>query len=204
MDGNEQVTQLLISWREGDPQALDRLFPLVYEELRAIANRHLSREYGATTIQATVLVHETYLKLVDQRQATFENRAHFLAVAARIIRHILVDHARARNSNKRGNNFKLSLDTIPEPANPASNTRDVGLLLDLNAALDLLELKYPDKAKLVELRYFGGLTIQETAEVLQLSPATVKRDWVTAKAWLSRAMKAPPAVDAPESHPHHH
>jgi RNA polymerase sigma factor (TIGR02999 family) len=202
MDGNEQVTQLLISWREGDPQALDRLFPLVYEELRAIARRHLSRESGTNTIQATVLVHETYLKLIDQRQASFADRAHFLAVAAKIIRHILVDHARSKKATKRGYNLKISLDAIPEPAVPNPSAPDSGLLLDLDSALDQLELKFPGKAKLVELRYFGGLTVEETAEVLSLSPATIKRDWVTAKAWLSRAIKASPSADEYEQHPH--
>jgi len=184
MDGSGDVTQLLISWREGDLEALDRLIPFVYDELRLIARRQLARENGAQTIQATILVHETYLKLIDQRRATFHSRAHFLAVAAQIIRRILVDHARARKTAKRDANRNIPLDSIAEPAAPAETP-----LLELDYALEQLELKYPGKAKLVELRYFGGLTIEETAEVLNISTSTVKRDWLTAKAWLARAMK---------------
>lgn len=182
------VTQLLLSWREGDPEALDRLIPIVYDELRLIARRHLASENGAQTIQATMLVHETYLRLIDQRQATFHNRAHFLAVAARIIRRILVDHARARNASKRQGNGKLPLDSIPEPAAASANAMDAATLIDLDLALEQLDQRYPGKARLVELRYFGGLTIEETAEVMSVSPTTVKRDWLTAKAWLARTM----------------
>ena len=181
MGESGDVTELLTSWRNGDPEALERLIPVVYDELRSIARRHLAREHGAQTIQATALVHETYLKLVDQRQATFHNRAHFLAVAANIIRHILVDHARTRNALKRQPYASFPVDS-------AEPILDSETLLDLNAALDLLEQRYPGKAKLVELRYVGGLTIEETAEVLSLSSATIKRDWLTAKAWLARTM----------------
>jgi RNA polymerase sigma factor (TIGR02999 family) len=188
MSASEDVTQLLNSWRDGDPAALERLMPIVYDELRAIARRQLSRENPNLTVQATVLVHEAYLRLVDQRRASYTSRAHFLAVAANMIRRILVDHARARKTAKRSSHLKLPIDAIPEPAAP-DHSPDA-LLIDLDQALDDLEQKYPGKSRLVELRYFGGLTIEETAEVLHISPTTVKRDWLTAKAWLARAMGA--------------
>lgn len=188
MSGSEDVTQLLNSWRDGDAAALERLMPIVYDELRAIARRQLSRENPNLTVQATVLVHEAYLRLVDQRRATYTSRAHFLAVASNMIRRILVDHARARKTAKRSSHLKLPIEAIPEPASP--DTSPDALLIDLDVALDELEQKYPGKSRLVELRYFGGLTIEETAEVLHISPTTVKRDWLTAKAWLARAMGA--------------
>lgn len=182
MPSPDDTTELLLSWNAGNPAALDRLMPLVYSELRAIAQRHLGGM--DRTLQATAVVHEAYLKLVDQRRATFHNRAHFLAIAAQLIRRIVIDDARARGAQKRGANQRVEL--LDEPLAPQPPEQ----LVELDAALDTLEQKHPGKGKLVELRYFGGLTIEETAEVLGISPATVKRDWITAKAWLARSMGA--------------
>ncbi len=194
MPGPDEITQLLDAWRLGDSAAFHRLFPLVYDEMRLIARRQMAREARNHTLQATALVHEAYMKLVDQRHANFAGRAHFLAIASQTIRRILVDHVRARNAEKRDAAITVSLHGIGEPGSPAA--AEPIDLLQIDAALDALDRKHPGKARLVELRYFGGLTIEETAGVLGLSTATVKRDWLTAKAWLLRAL-APGRIPSP-------
>ncbi len=176
----EGVTELLIDWGQGDKGALDRLMPLVYEELRRLARHHLSLEEPGHTLQSTALVHEAYLKLVDQDRIQWRNRAQFFAVAAQLIRRILVDHARRRHADKRGGGAqKLSLDeTIATPQH-----KDVDLVA-LDDALNDLSRLDSQQAQVIELRFFAGMTIAESAEVLGISPATVHRDWITAKAWL--------------------
>ena len=188
MQSSEDLTFLLNSWRDGDREALGRLMATVYDELRSIAHRQIARESGDQTVQATALVHEAYLKLVDQRQVHFENRSHFFAVAAKIIRRILIDRARLRLTAKRGANLNFSIEVFPQIQSPQLNAIDPATLLDLDLALDKLELRFPEIAKLVELRFFAGLTIEETAEILNLSASTVKRDWITAKALLARSI----------------
>ena len=174
------VTGLLVDWSNGDRGALDRLMPLVYDELRHIARRHLRAEDPAHTLQSTALVHEAYLKLVDQRRVQWQNRAHFFAVAARMIRRILLDHARRRHAAKRGGPAtRLTLDE----GLLAPECRDVDVVARDEGLTALAELD-PQQARVVELRFFAGLTIAEAAEALGISSATVRRDWVTAKAWL--------------------
>lgn len=174
------VTALLIDWNQGDQSALDRLMPVVYDELRRLAARCMAREGPGHTLQSTAVVNEAYLKLIDQQRVHWQNRAQFFAVAAQMIRRILVDHARVANAAKRGGLArKLSLDEgigVPE-------TRDLDLIA-LDDALGSLAQFDPQQSRVIELRFFAGLTIEETAEALGISPATVKRDWVTAKAWL--------------------
>jgi RNA polymerase sigma factor (TIGR02999 family) len=174
------VTQLLIEWRRGDKQALDRLVPLVYQELRLIAGRFLRQERTPQTLQCTALVHEAYLRLMDQTRTDWQSRAHFFGVAATIIRNILVDHARARHAAKRGGPAPLlSLDeAIAVPQN-----RDMELIAVDDALLSLSRFD-PQQARIVELRFFGGLSIEEAAEVMGISQSTVKRDWALAKAWI--------------------
>jgi RNA polymerase sigma factor (TIGR02999 family) len=180
------MAELLAAWSGGDRTALDRLLPLVYGELRRVAARRLARERPGHTLQPTALVHEAYLKLVDQRSARWESRTQFFGVAAELMRRILVDHARARAASKRGaGKTLLSLDAAGEPAGPSGPNAD---LLTLDAALQRLALLDERQGRIVELRYFGGLSIDETALVLQLSPATVKRGWTMARAWLFREL----------------
>ncbi len=179
-----EVTRLLLEWKGGDAAALDRLLPLVYAELRRIAARHLRHERPGHTLQPTALVHEAYLRLVSAPELEWQDRAHFFGVAARLMRQILVDHARARQRAKRGGEVrKVSLDEAPE----ARVTADVDLLA-LDEALGRLADLDPQQSRVVELRYFGGLTTEETAEVVGVSPATVKREWTLAKAWLRREL----------------
>jgi len=187
------VTGLLIEWGNGDRGALDRLMPLVYEELRGIARRHLHLEGHPHTLQSTALVHEAYLRLIDQNRVQWKDRAHFFAVSARLIRRILIDHARRRHAEKRGG-AAPSL-TVENVGLPAPKILDV---IALDQALDSLAELDATQAQVVELRFFAGLTIPETAEVLQISTATVERDWITAKAWLFDRLNhadrpAPPA-----------
>jgi RNA polymerase sigma factor (TIGR02999 family) len=180
----DSVTHLLLRWGDGDRAALDALTPLVYDELRRLAGRHLRRERSDHTLQSTALVHEAYLKLVDQKNVRWQNRAQFFGLAAEMIRRILVDHARARQAAKRGGGaFKLTLDEALD----ASEPKDLDLVR-LDDVLQGLAKIDPQQGRIVELRYFAGLTIEETAEVLNISPATVKRDWMVAKAWLKREM----------------
>lgn len=179
------VTELLIQWRKGDQQALNQLMPLVYDELRKLASRYLRRERPGHTLQTTALVHEAYLKLVDQRDANWENRLQFFAVAARLMRRILVDYARGRCASKRGGDvYKLSLDEALVP----SEEKD-GELLALDEALDRLAAIDSQQSRVVELRVFAGLTLEETAEALNISPRTVRREWTMAKAWLHRQIR---------------
>jgi RNA polymerase sigma factor (TIGR02999 family) len=177
------VTALLRAWRGGDEEAWGQLVPLVYDELRRVARRQLRRERGEHTLQPTALVHEAFLRLVDQK-VTWQNRAHFFGVAAQLMRRILVDHARQRHAAKRGGGAALvALDS----ANALAPEREVDLLA-LDGVLEQLTSLDPQQGRIVELRFFGGLTVEETAEALGISPATVKRDWSLAKAWLYRAL----------------
>jgi RNA polymerase sigma factor (TIGR02999 family) len=180
--GSHQITELLQKWREGDPEALNSLMPLVYDELRRVARRYLQQERREHTLEATALVHEAYLRLVDA-PAPFQNRQHFYAIAAQLMRQILVDHARSRSAAKRKYGYKLTVDQslgLPQPANVD--------LLALDDALTQLARLSSRQARIVELRFFGGLSIEETAEVLGVSSATVERDWTHARAWLYREM----------------
>jgi RNA polymerase sigma factor (TIGR02999 family) len=185
------VTELLIDWGRGDPSALDRLMPLVYAELHQVARHQLRYEDQGHTLQATALVHETYLRLVNQERVEWRNRAQFFAISAQLIRRILVDHARARHSAKRGGDAKrILLDATV--AAPGFDTVDI-LALDL--ALEGLAQLDAQQERIVELRFFTGLNIEETAAALDISVATVSRDWVTAKAWLFRRLQGPAAVE---------
>jgi RNA polymerase sigma factor (TIGR02999 family) len=178
------VTALLGEWSSGDRTALDRLLPLVHAELRRVAARQLRRERSDHTLQPTALVNEAYIRLVGQREVAWQNRAHFFGVAAQIMRRILVDHARRHAASKRGDGVRcVSIDQAGDVA--ASDETPV---LALNDALDRLETVDPDLARIVELRAFGGLTIDQAAHVLSVSPSTAKRDWRTAKAWLNREL----------------
>jgi RNA polymerase sigma factor (TIGR02999 family) len=179
------VTQLLLAWRGGDESALEKLTPIVYEELHRIARRCMAGERGEHSLQATALVNEAYLRLVDTRRVRWQGRSHFYAIAARLMRRILVDHARSRDARKRGGDARrVSLDETalvsPEP--------EVDLV-DLDAALRKLAAQDPRKERVVELRFFAGLDVQETAEVLEVSPDTVMRDWRLARAWLARELE---------------
>jgi RNA polymerase sigma factor (TIGR02999 family) len=180
------VTQLLVQWQGGDRKSLDRLIPLVYKELRLIAQRFLRQEKPGHTLQSTALVHEAYLRLVDQSRTNWQNRAHFFGVAATIIRNILVDHARARQASKRGGAMlTLSLDE----AVALPRKRDLELIAVDDALLSLSSFD-PQQSRIVELRFFGGLTIEETSEVLGISESTVKRDWILAKTWIVRTLSS--------------
>jgi len=181
---SRDITALLGAWSRGNSSALNQLLPLVYAELRRIAGRQLRSERVNHTLQPTALVHEVYLRLVDQRKVDWQNRAHFFGVAAQVMRRILVDHARRHSASKRGEGVRcVSIDEAKEVA--ASNEIPI---LALDHALARLEEVDPDLAKIVELRAFGGLTIEEAAHVLNVSPSTAKRDWRTAKAWLNREL----------------
>ena len=184
---SQPVTELLVKWRSGDQDALHALLPLVYKELRDIAHRQLRRERSGHTLQSTALVHEAYLRLMDQGAPETQNRAHFVAVAARLMRQILIDYARSRGAQKRGANLRVELEQGDDPA--AMSPKQGADIIALDDALTNLSDRDEQQAQIVEMRYFGGLTIEETAEVLKISPATVKRDWNMAKAWLSREMR---------------
>jgi RNA polymerase sigma-70 factor (ECF subfamily) len=182
-----RVTLLLRKWQEGDRDALDRLIPLVYDELKVIASRHMAHEWRKGTLQTTGLVNEAYMKLVDQRDVGWQNRAHFFAIAAQIMRRILLDDVRRRLRTKRGGDaVQVPVDGIAVAA-PEPDIDPVDVIA-VDAALRHLEQFDPDQAKLVELRFFGGLTVEEAAAVLGVSPTTVKREWAVAKAWLYRAL----------------
>jgi RNA polymerase sigma-70 factor (ECF subfamily) len=182
-----QITQLLHAWQAGDREALDQLMPLVYNELHVIAARHLAHEHRQGTLQATALVNEVYIKLVDQSRADWQNRAHFFAIAARLMRRILIDDARRRLREKHGGGLTQVAVEDADVAVPASAV-DVIDVLQLDRALQELEQLDPEQARIVELRFFGGLTVEETAVVAGTSPATVKREWAMAKGWLYRAL----------------
>lgn len=177
-----EVTQLLHKWREGNQEALEALMPLVYTELKRLAASYLRRERPDHTLQSAALVNEAYLRLVDQNQTLWQNKAHFYGIAAQMMRRILADHARGHNAAKRGAGMpELELDETMAQAQ--SRSVDV---LDLEEALQKLEKLDPQQGRIVELRFFSGLSIEDTANVLGISPATVKRDWTAARAWLFR------------------
>jgi RNA polymerase sigma factor (TIGR02999 family) len=183
---SKQVTRLLLDWSDGNQKALDQLMPLVYDELRRLARGYMRRERSDNTLQPTALVNEAYIRLIDQRHVRWQNRAHFFGIAAQLMRRILVDRARSRNAIKRGGEGeKVPLDeaVIGGGAQPNDN------LLALDDAMSRLAEIDPEQSKVVELRFFGGLSVEETAEVLKVSPATVKREWSLAKAWLYREIK---------------
>lgn len=181
----KSITELLVEWRDGDETALDRLMPLVYEELRRLARYYMRGERPGHTLQTAALVNEAYLRLVDHKGMRWQNRAHFYAVASQAMRRILVDHARSRQYLKRGGgNQIVGLDEAA--AVVQKQALDVVALDDALTDLSAID---PRKSQIVEMRYFGGMTVEETAEVLGLSPVTVMRDWSTAKAWLLRAIR---------------
>ena len=179
-----QVTQLLQLWSGGDERAIDQLIPLVYDELHRMARRYMSAEKPGHTLQATALVNEAYVRLVDGAQASFQNRAHFFAVCAQVMRRILVDWARGRQAQKRGSDQTV-LELDEAIAVPAQTGTD---LVAIDDALKTLAQQDPRKSQVVELRFFGGLTIPETAAVLKVSDETVNRDWKLAKSWLRREL----------------
>jgi len=180
----QQVTQLLVAWGGGDQAARDELMPLVYEELRRLAHKCMRRERPAHTLQTSALLNEAYVRLVDQKNIQWQDRAHFFGIAARLMRQVLVDYARTRNYAKRGgDNRRVSLDE----AMIVSRERAAEVVA-LDEALKTLAEIDPRQSQIVELRFFGGLSIDETAEVLAVSPGTVMRDWTLAKAWLRRAL----------------
>ncbi len=185
MASPRDATALLGDWSRGNRTALDQLLPLVYAELRRVAARQLRHERPDHTLQPTALVHEVYMRLVDQRQVDWHNRAHFFGVSAQVMRRILVDHARRHGASKRGEGVRCV--SIDEAQDVAAASNEIPILA-LDHALDRLEKVDAELAKIVELRAFGGLTIEEAAHVLSVSPSTVKRDWRTAKAWLIREL----------------
>ncbi len=182
-----EITDLLLAWNGGDGRALDRLVPLVYDELRRLADRHFVRERPGHTLEPTALVHEAYVRLIDQRRVTWKNRGHFFAVAAQMMRRILIDYARGRQADKRGGGGeKVTLDDGLGAEQPG---RDVDVIA-LDEALTRLKAFDSMQAQIVDLRFFAGLTIEETADVLETSPASVKREFRSARAWLFRELGA--------------
>ncbi len=181
---SHEVTQLLVAWGNGDEAARDRLMPLVYDELHRLAHQHMRRERPDHTLQTSALVNEAYLRLVDQSQIHWESRAHFFGIAARLMRQILVDEARRRNLAKRGGG---AIQVAPDEARTVSQDQSADVMA-LDDALESLEKIDSRQSRIVELRFFGGLSIEETAEVLKVSPGTVMRDWTFARAWLRKAM----------------
>ena len=183
------LTGLLIEWREGDKGALDRLTPLVYDEIRRIAHRYVQRERAGHTLQTTALINEAYLRLAGSQKVDWQNRSHFFAVTAQVMRHILIDHARRRRYVKHGGEVqRVAFDAGIGAADVMSPARAAELVA-LDEALEKLAALDPRKGRVVELRYFGGLSLEETADVLEVSVMTVRRDWRAAKAWLFRRMK---------------
>jgi RNA polymerase sigma factor (TIGR02999 family) len=180
------LTGWLIEWRQGNKAALNELTPLVYDELRRIAHRYVQRERNGHTLGTTALVNEAYLRLAGQKKIEWQNRSHFFAVTAQVMRHILIDHARRRHYAKHGGD----LQRVSLAEAELMSQKRAGELVALDEALDELALLDSRKSRVVELRYFGGLDLEETAEVLEISVMTVRRDWRAAKAWLYRRMKA--------------
>ena len=183
------VTDLLLAWGRGDRSALDALLPLIYGELRRQADRALRRESSGHTLQPTALVHEAYLRLIDQERVEWQNRSHFFGVAAQLIRRILIDHARSRHAVKRGGGA-IQLTLEDGDGQRRSDADDAVDILSLNDALERLTALDPRQGQVVELRYFGGLSIQETAAAMGISVATVKREWAVARAWLRRELES--------------
>jgi RNA polymerase sigma factor (TIGR02999 family) len=186
-----EITRLLRAWGEGDATALDRLTPLIYDELRLVAHRYMRRERGGQTLQTTALVNEAYLCLVDVKRVDWQDRVHFLAVSARIMRRIVVDAARTRASVKRGGRMERVDHSNPIDFDrlPAADSDRAAELSALDDALKSLSQMDARRAQVVELRFFGGLSVEETAEVLKISPQTVMRDWKLARAWLARELR---------------
>jgi len=183
-EGAENITELLFGYSRGDKDALDKLMPIVYDELRRQAARYLRREQAGHTLQTTALIHEAYVRLVDQHNVQWQNRAHFFGIAAQMMRRILVDHARTKKRAKRGGSgVRVSL----ADANVAVPSQDLDVVA-VDEALNRLAEIDEQQSRVVELRYFSGLTVEETAAVMGISPATVKRDWSMAKAWLHREL----------------
>jgi RNA polymerase sigma factor (TIGR02999 family) len=204
-DPDGEVTRLLLRWRAGDHDALTALLPLVYEELRRLARRHLSQERSSHTLQRTALVHEAFLRIVDSEKIDLESRAQFFGLASQVMRHVLVDHARSRSALKRGKQVshidiervlraeddavgKISGDMTPVPADDDIDFERV------DDALKRLEKLDAQQGKLVELRFFGGLTIKEASDVMKISESTVKREWAIARAWLQRELTQAPTA----------
>jgi len=184
VDGSKDITQILLKWSDGDNSALEELMPLVYDELRRLAVRYLRHERANHTLQPTALVNEAYLRLVDQQKVEWQGRAQFFGLAARLMRNILVDHARSRQTAKRGGeNYQVSFDSNQTGVKPQLE------FLAVHEALERLAMFDPQKARIVELRFFGGLSIEETSEVLHIGHATVERDWKLARAWLRRELE---------------
>src|SRR3954463_1017399 len=187
MTSNADVTQLLRAWRAGDPGAGEQLLPIVYAQLHRRAAAAMRREDPGHTLQPTALVHEAYMRLVDQRQGDWQNRSQFFGLAAQMMRRVLIDHARERLAAKRGGGARqVTLSGLDAPA----DSDDAVEILALHDALEKLATLDERQAKVVELRYFGGLSVEEAAEALEISPATVKREWATARAWLKRELAA--------------
>jgi RNA polymerase sigma factor (TIGR02999 family) len=180
----EEVTQLLVAWNNGDEVALNRLMPLVYRELHRLARRRLAREEAGQTLQTTALVHEAYIRLLGQKAADWQNRGHFFAIAATMMRRVLVDYARSRHYAKRGGDAQR----VPFEEMMVASDGKPAQVIALDTALTTLAQFDERKARLVELRFFGGLSVEDTAKVLDVSPGTVKRDWTLAKAWLQREL----------------
>lgn len=191
MDGQsrspDDVTRILHEWKDGNREALDRLIPIVYEELRTIASRQLAREWRHDRLQTTTVVNEAYVKLFAQREVDWQNRGHFFAIAAQLMRRILVDHARRELREKHGGGV-IHVELSDALSTAAETSLDVLDAVALDAALQKLEALDPDQGRIVELRFFGGLTVDETAAALGISPATVKREWAVAKGWLYREL----------------
>ncbi len=184
----KNVTQMLAEWRDGDSSALNELLPVIYDELRQQADRYLRRESPGHTLQATALVNEAYLRLVGQTHVNWQSRAHFFGAAANLMRQILIQHARAKHAEKRGGDAqKLYLDEVSGLADNLVKEQNLDLIA-LDDALNQLATVAPQQSRVVELRFFAGLSIEEIAEALGISPATVKREWNMAKAWLHRAI----------------
>ena len=195
-DGPAYITHLLQEWQNGSQDAFDRLVPLVYNELRALASRQLTREWRHDRLEITAVVTEAYLRLLDQRDVDWKNRGHFFAIASQLMRRILIDHARLRMRDKRGGiqtpaEFREALTVVD------SQPIDAVDVLDLDRALTKLEAFDPGQARIIELRFFGGLTIEETAHALALSPTTVKREWAIARGWLYRELTRNAHTSAP-------
>ena len=180
---SDDVSAILRAWSDGDQQALDRLTPIVYDELRRLARRYMRRERPGHSLQTSALVNEAYMRLVDYKRMQWQNRAHFFAVSAQLMRRILVDHARRRNLKRGGGVPHVSLDDAATVTDDAATD-----LVALDDAMNTLARLDPRKVRVVEMRFFGGLSVEETAEVLKVSPITVMRDWSSAKAWLYREL----------------
>jgi len=189
LSDSENVTRLLSEWSNGNKQAFEELLPMIYHELRRLAHNFLYRERPDHTLQTTALVHEAYVKLIDQKDTHWQNRAHFFAIAAQAMRRILIDSARRHAAVKRGGaGEKVSLSDVSLSDAAEISLEPNNSLLALDEALDALAEIDEQQSRIVELRYFGGLTIEETAEVMKLSPATIKREWTIARAWLYQSL----------------